>query len=70
MKMKNEKENTLSIFCTDTISMSEALRGIVQQNFGREVRTSLQELGEVLKGIQKRLVSEGYIINNGKYYKK
>ncbi len=70
MKMNNKEENTLSIFCVDTISMSTALRSIVQQNFGREVRTSLQELGEILKSIQKRVISESYIINNGKCSKK
>jgi hypothetical protein len=70
-EVKDKKEESiLSVFCFDTVSVGEAFRSIVQQNFGREVRTSLQELGEVLKGIHIRLVSEGYSISNGKYYKK
>jgi len=68
INQKTEGE-MLSIFCFDTISTTEAFRNIVQQNFGKEVMTSLQELGEVLKNIHNRLISEGYVFNGGKYYK-
>lgn len=71
MQPNNKKEEeTLSIFCFDIISTSEAFRNIVQQNFGKETAISLQELGEVLKNIHSRLISEGYVFSNGEYYKK
>ena len=60
---------TLSIFCYDTMYVGEAFRSIVQQIFSKEVMSSLQELGKVLKGVHSRLISEGYVFTNGKYYK-
>ena len=68
LENKTEGE-TLSIFCYDTMSVGESFRSIVQQIFDKVVMSSLQELGEVIKGIHSRLLSEGYVFNSGKYYK-
>ena len=68
--LENETEGeTLSIFCYDTMSIGESFRSIVQQIFDKVVMSSLQELGEVIKGIHSRLLSEGYVFKSGKYYK-
>ena len=63
------KDNTLSIFCFDSMSISEALLVLVQQVFNEETVISLIEYGEVLRGIRNRLISEGYVFTNGKFYK-
>ena len=69
-KLVEETEvKTLSIFCWDTMYVGEAFRSIVQQIFNKEVMSSLQELGKVLKGVHSRLISEGYVFTKGKYYK-
>lgn len=69
-KLKEKsKDNTLSIFCFDSMSISEALLVLVQQVFDEETITSLIEYGEVLRGIRNRLISEGYVYTNGKFYK-
>lgn len=67
--VEETEDKTLSIFCWDTMYVGEAFRNIVQQIFNKEVMSSLQELGKVLKGVHSRLISEGYIFTNGKYYK-
>ncbi len=68
--LENETEGkTLSIFCYDTMSVGESFRSIVQQIFDKVVMSSLRELGEVIKGIHSRLISEGYVFSSGKYYK-
>ena len=69
-ELENKTEGeTLSIFCYDTMSIGESFRSIVQQIFDKAVMSSLCELGEVIKGIHHRLLSEGYVFNSGKYYK-
>lgn len=37
--------------------------------FSQETVDALSELGEVIRGIRKRLMSEGYEIKDGKIYK-
>ncbi|MFA6552407.1 MAG: hypothetical protein WCT19_02790 [Candidatus Paceibacterota bacterium] len=64
------EEKVLSVFCFDTISIDSAFRVLAQQFFSEETVVSLKEYGEVLRGIHNRLISEGYVINNGKFYKK
>lgn len=64
------KNEMLEIFCTDTLSISEAFLTVAGQIFDEETLVSLREYGEILRGIHNRLVSEGYVINNGKIYKK
>jgi hypothetical protein len=39
------------------------------QPLSQETIKSLQELGEVYRQIHRRLISEGYIIQNGKIFK-
>lgn len=70
-KQKEQKPEPefLSIFCFDTISIDEAFRSLVRQFFSKETMTSLREYGEVLRGIHNRLISEGYVINKGEFYK-
>jgi hypothetical protein len=41
----------------------------IHQSFSQETIKSLQELGEVYRQIHRRLISEGYIIQNGKISK-
>ncbi len=41
----------------------------VRQPFSKETIDSLKDLGEVLMRIHRRLISEGYIIKDGKIYK-
>jgi hypothetical protein len=74
----NEPEPLL-IFCFDKIiasdhlkevSFGEVIVAVAKEVFSKETLVSLLEYGSVLKDIHNRLISEGYIWRNGKFYKK
>lgn len=65
----------LSVFCFDAISISDTFISatffaLARQIFSEETMESLREYGEVLRGIHRRLLSEGYVFSNGKFYRK
>lgn len=68
-KVKNIDESILSVYCFDTVSIDEAFLSLLDQIFEEETIDTLREYGEVLRGIHKRLISEGYVFINGKFYK-
>ena len=61
--------NTLSVCCFDTLATDEAFLVLVQEIFEEETIDILREYGEVLRGIHNRLISEGNVFINGKFYK-
>lgn len=69
MEMDNKEENTLSIFCVDEMLVGEAFRSITQQNLNKENKSSIKELGDELRKIHIRLIKDGYVLKDGKYYK-
>ena len=59
----------LSVFCFDGLSINEAFLVLINEVFKEETINTLREYGEVLEGIHNRLISEGYIFIDGKFYK-
>jgi hypothetical protein len=59
--------------CSSVIMNKSTNKNLVpepaHQPLSQETIKSLQELGEVYRQIHRRLVSEGYIIQNGKIFK-
>ncbi len=56
--------DTLHIFVTEEVSICDTLQSFVE-GITFEILRSVEQLGNVLRGIRMRLISEGYSISNG-----
>lgn len=61
--------NTLLISCFDTVTAEEAFLNIIDQVFNEKLTPTLAEYAAVLMRVHNRLLSEGYVFTDGKFYK-
>lgn len=57
-------EGQRGLLCSNNVSLRCPSLSL-NSTLSRETIDALEELGDILKGIQKRMVFEGYEINNG-----
>lgn len=70
INLKIDAPETLSVFCFDTIIVEEAFLTFIREAYEEDMLSAHREYGEVLRSIHNRLISEGYVFSNGKFYKK
>ena len=69
--INNLKENNiLKSELSTEVSADFVVPNVSKHHFSEETINSLSSLGETLKKIRTRLLSDGYVVERGKIYKK
>lgn len=59
------EEGQRDLLCRNKESLRCPSSGVEDSNLPEETIQAMKELGEILRGIHNRLISEGYTIKNG-----
>ena len=69
--ISNLKDNKTQVLDQDiSKNVGFVVEKVVENHFSEETIKSLSSLGETLKKIRTRLISNGYVVEKGRIYKK